>query len=198
MATERFDYSQVQELLYQALETAAGGIEVYTTAHGCAINPDLKREWQQSLDRTERERDVLVEVLEQLGMDPEQRTPGREVLHHLAESLVEAIAMAERGPDPRAAELVASECVSMVEMRRRMNRELATRVRAESEGEARRLLEHASQALASADHGGAEQALEWTRALWMESLGLQVDLPPRAHARRAEVQAAVTREGRLM
>ena len=35
---------QVTELLYQALETELGGVQVYTTAIRCAQNDDLKEE----------------------------------------------------------------------------------------------------------------------------------------------------------
>ena len=37
--------AQVHELLYQALETELGGIQVYQTALQCAVNADLKHEW---------------------------------------------------------------------------------------------------------------------------------------------------------
>ena len=36
---------QVNELLYQALETELGGVEIYTTAIQCAVNEELKEEW---------------------------------------------------------------------------------------------------------------------------------------------------------
>ena len=32
---------QVNELLYQALETELGGVQIYTKALTCAVNPDL-------------------------------------------------------------------------------------------------------------------------------------------------------------
>jgi rubrerythrin len=35
---------QVNELLYQALETEMGGVQVYSTALRCAVNEDLKEE----------------------------------------------------------------------------------------------------------------------------------------------------------
>ena len=43
---------QVNELLYQALETEQGGVQVYETALRCAVNPELKEEWQGYLDET--------------------------------------------------------------------------------------------------------------------------------------------------
>jgi rubrerythrin len=40
---------QRNELLYQALETELGGVQVYTTALSCAVNEDLKKEWQEAV-----------------------------------------------------------------------------------------------------------------------------------------------------
>jgi len=37
------------ELLYQALETEKGGIQVYETAIQCAVNKELKEEWEKYL-----------------------------------------------------------------------------------------------------------------------------------------------------
>ncbi len=39
------DTVNINELLYQALETELGGIKVYETALTCAVNEDLKDEW---------------------------------------------------------------------------------------------------------------------------------------------------------
>jgi hypothetical protein len=38
--------AQLSELLYQALETELGGVEVYTTALRCARNQELTEEWE--------------------------------------------------------------------------------------------------------------------------------------------------------
>ena len=40
---------QMQELLYQALQTEMGGVEVYETALRCVQNEDLKEEWEDPL-----------------------------------------------------------------------------------------------------------------------------------------------------
>jgi rubrerythrin len=37
----------VEELLYQALETELGGVQVYKTAIRCAENEELKEEWEK-------------------------------------------------------------------------------------------------------------------------------------------------------
>jgi hypothetical protein len=38
---------QIEELLYQALETEQGGIKVYEAALRCVLNKDLAEEWQK-------------------------------------------------------------------------------------------------------------------------------------------------------
>lgn len=54
MASKRHDRAQLNELLYQALETESGGIEIYQMALECAVNDDLREEWQGYLDETRR------------------------------------------------------------------------------------------------------------------------------------------------
>ena len=40
---------QVHELLYQALETEAGGKQIYTKAVECASTPELQEEWEKDV-----------------------------------------------------------------------------------------------------------------------------------------------------
>jgi len=42
--------NHVAELLYQALETEKGGVQIYTSALRCALNKDLKEEWNKYLE----------------------------------------------------------------------------------------------------------------------------------------------------
>ena len=44
MAKTACDKAPLHELLYQALETRIGGIEIYKTAITCAVNDDLRKE----------------------------------------------------------------------------------------------------------------------------------------------------------
>jgi rubrerythrin len=99
------------ELLLQALETEIGGVQVYQTALKCVVNEDLKEEWEEYLEQTNRHVEVMRELFEKLGLDPEQETPGRTVVRHIGESLVIAMKMALKSGKPEAAELVACECV---------------------------------------------------------------------------------------
>ena len=102
---------QLIELLYQGLETERGGIEVYTTAIDCAVNDDLREEWQKYLEQTTHHEQVMTDVLTKLGCDVDTETPGRAVVRHIGESLVAAMEMARTSGTPEAAELVACECV---------------------------------------------------------------------------------------
>src|SRR5262245_26216209 len=111
MAKKSYDSSQLEELLLQALETELGGINVYTAAIECAVNDDLREEWTEYLDETRTHRQVVLSIFDTLGLDPEKRTPGREVVAHQGRSLVQAIKMAQADGTRDAAQLVAAECV---------------------------------------------------------------------------------------
>src|SRR5215813_11107378 len=78
---------QVRELLYQALETELGGVQVYTTALRCAENEDLREEWEEYLEQTRNHVTIIEDVLTKLDLDPNEETPGRKVVRHIAESL---------------------------------------------------------------------------------------------------------------
>ena len=110
---------QLHELLYQALETEAGGVQVYETAIRCAVNQDLKGEWQKYLKQTRDHEHIMRGLVETMGLDPAKETPGRHIVRHKGESLVEAMKMALKAGTPEAAQLVASECVVTAETKDR-------------------------------------------------------------------------------
>jgi rubrerythrin len=56
-----------EELLYQALETEVGGVEVYTTALECVVNEDLKEEWTKYLEQTKTHVEIVESVFADLG-----------------------------------------------------------------------------------------------------------------------------------
>lgn len=62
---------QVQALLYEALETEQGGIEVYQAAVRCAIHTTLKEEWGEYLTQTRNHEQIVRGLLEAFGLDPE-------------------------------------------------------------------------------------------------------------------------------
>ena len=94
---------EVHELLYQALETELGGVQVYQTALRCAVNDDLKKEWEEYLEQTQNHVRIVENVFARLELDPEAETPGRLVVRHIGESLVKAMEMALDGGKPEAA-----------------------------------------------------------------------------------------------
>lgn len=169
---------QLHELLYQALETEQGGLAVYATAMECAQNEDLKAEWEEYRDQTERHAAVLIDVLQQLGLDPEADTPGRIVVRHIAEGLLQAMEMARESDTTDAAELVATECVALAETKDHQNWELLAVCAEKAAGGVKKLLSDAVQSVEDEEDEHLYHTAGWSRELWISSLGLPAVLPP--------------------
>lgn len=131
---------QVHELLYEALETELGGVQVYETALRCARNHDLRQEWQKYHDETTTHCEIVRGVVEAFGLDPDAETPGRLVVRHIGESLVAAMELALSSGPPEATELVAAECVTLAETKDHLNWELMGEVAAELKGDQAKVL----------------------------------------------------------
>jgi rubrerythrin len=169
---------QLHELLYQALETEHGGIDIYTTAVGCAINEDLKKEWSEYLEQTTKHEQIVLGVFEQLGLDPAVETPGRQVVRHIGESLVAAMQMAKESGGPEAAQLVAGECVTFAETKDHLNWELIGVVAEKATGDVKQALKAACDEVEDQEDEHLYHSTGWTRELWIESLGIPAVLPP--------------------
>jgi ferritin-like metal-binding protein YciE len=169
---------QVKELLLQALETELGGVQVYAHAVRCAVNHDLRQEWQKYLDQTEHHVKILLGVLEQLGFDPEEETPGRVVVRHIGESLVTAMLMAKDSGDADAAQIVAAECVVLAETKDHLNWELIGSVAEEIGGKKAEVLRAASDEVEDEEDEHLYHTTGWCRELWIQSLGMPAVLPP--------------------
>ena len=169
---------QVAELLYQALETEKGGIQIYETALKCVVNADLKEEWEEYLEQTHSHERILLEAMEKLGLDPETETPGRRVVSHIGESLVEAMEMARKDGPPEAAQVVACECVVLAETKDHLNWELIHEVAEKSKGEQRDALKAAYEQVEEQEDEHLYHTAGWGRELWIESLGMPAVLPP--------------------
>ena len=193
MAKKKYDRAQLDELLLQALETELGGIEVYTAAIQAAVNDDLREEWEEYLEETLRHRDVLTAVFAEIGLDPEQRSPGRDVVAHIGKSLVQAIEMARQAGDPVAAELVAGECVVLAETKDHQNWELIGLVAEKGQGGETKILQQAYDAVAKDEHHHLLHTAGWTRELWIQSLGLPAVLPPPEEVRDVETKIGASR-----
>jgi len=167
---------QLNELLYQALETELGGVEVYTKALTCAVNKDLKKEWQEYLDQTKHHVEIVRGVFERVGLDPETETPGRKVVRHIGESLV--MEMAKNAGNPEAAQLVAAECVVLAETKDHLNWELIGEVAKKEKGEKGKALQEAHDEVEDEEDEHVYHTTGWTRELWIKSLGMPAVLPP--------------------
>jgi rubrerythrin len=188
-----YDATQLQELLYQALETELGGIEVYRNALECAQNPDLRKEWEEYLGQTERHRDVLMNVFQSFGLDPEARTPGREVVAHLGASLVQAMQKAKSDADPTGAEIVAGECVVLAETKDHLNWELIGHIANHGKGDAITVLKSAYEEVEDEEDRHLYHTTGWTRELWIDALGLPAVLPPPEEVKDVETKIGAAR-----
>jgi hypothetical protein len=169
---------QRDELLYQALETELGGVQVYMTAVNCAVNDDLKKEWQEYLEQTKHHVDVVKSVFATLGLDPKTETPGRGIVRHIGESLVKAMEIAIESGDPNAAQLVAAECVVLAETKDHLNWELIGEIAKKEKGDAGKALKEAHEEVENEEDEHLYHTAGWTRELWIDSLGMPAVLPP--------------------
>lgn len=168
---------QVEELLYQALETERGGIRVYEAAVRCARNDDLKKEWGEYLEQTRNHEVVMLRVLDAFGLEPETATPGREIVRRKGETLVASMESALQA-DPNAAQLVAAECVVEAETKDHMNWKLIGEVSQKLTGEEAKVLKQAHSEVEEEEDEHLYHTMGWARELWIESLGLPAVLPP--------------------
>jgi hypothetical protein len=191
--SKKYEPMQLEELLYQALETEQGGIKVYETAITCAVNDDLRKEWSEYLEETKTHENVLLNVFESLGLDPEVRTPGRQVVGHIGDALVEAMKMAKAAGDPAAAELVACECVVLAETKDHQNWELIGHVARKGSGPAIKILAQAHEAVEKDEDHHLYHTRGWCRELWIQSLGLPAVLPPPEEVKQVETAIGASR-----
>jgi rubrerythrin len=172
------DEKQLHELLYQALETELGGVQVYEAALRCVRNDDLREEWQQYHEQTTRHVEIVRELFEVFGLDPDEQTPGRQVVHHIGESLVQAMRMAMEDAPPDAAQLVAAECVTLAETKDHQNWELLGLAAERLAGEQKKALQQAHQEVQSDEDEHLYHTAGWGRELWIQALGMKAVLPP--------------------
>ncbi len=169
---------QLHQLLYEALETEMGGVQVYKMAIQCAVNPDLKEEWEKYLEQTHNHEQVVRELLGKFSLDPQAETPGRKVVRHIGESLVGAMEMARKSGKPQAAQIVAAECVVLAETKDHLNWELIGQVATKTKGEDGKALKEALEQVEEEEDEHLYHTTGWTRELWIESLGLPAVIPP--------------------
>ena len=169
---------QIAELLYQALETEKGGVQIYETAVRCAVNADLKEEWEEYLEQTEHHVEIVEGLFETFGLDPETDTPGRLVVRHLGESLVGAMEMAMDAGNADAAQIVAAECIALAETKDHLNWELLGRLAKKLSGDEAKALQAAHDEVEDEEDEHLYHTKGWGRELWIAALGMPAVLPP--------------------
>ena len=184
---------QVRELLYQMLETELGGVQVYTTALRCVENDDLKEEWDKYLEQTKNHVAIMESTLTKLGLDPNEETPGRKVVRHIGEALVEAMEMALEEGEPGAAQLVATEAVVLAETKDHQNWHLLAEVIKKAKGEQAKVLKEAHEQVEHEEDEHIYHSKGWSRELWIESLGMKAVLPPPEEVKQVETAIGAAR-----
>jgi len=166
------------DLLYQALETEKGGVQIYATALRCAVNKDLREEWNKYLEQTKNHVQILSDILNTLELDPDAETPGRKVVRYIGTSLVKAMEMALRSTDPQSAQIVAAECVVFAETKDHLNWELLGELAKNADEVEAELILPAYQQVEEEEDEHLYHTQGWTRELWIEALGMPAVLPP--------------------
>jgi hypothetical protein len=172
------EQQQLKELLLQSLEHERGGIKVYETAIGCATSHELEHEWAEYLKQTRNHVQILERVLQKFEIDVEERSPGRNIIRKLGESLVAAMEHARSTGTPAAAQLVACECIVLAETKDHLNWELLTRCAEKLQGAQKKALQEACETVEDQEDEHLYHSKGYARELWLDSLGLPAVFPP--------------------
>ena len=193
MPKSHYDSHQLDDLVLQMMETELGGEQVYRTAIACAINPDLKEEWEEYLEETLTHQNVVRSLCDTLGLDPNQQTPTRKVVKHIGESLVKAMQLAQQTGTPDAAQLVACECVVHAETKDHANWELLGKVAEVATGELGKALKTAHEAVEKDEDHHLYHTKGWCRELSIQALGMPAVLPPPEEVKNVETAIGASR-----
>lgn len=169
---------RLKELLLQALEHERGGVLVYKSALECVQNDDLREEWEEYLEQTQRHVQVLTDVCESVGLDPAEATPGCRIVQETGKALVAAMKMAQAAGDADAAEIVACESVVLAETKDHANWELIGACANDLDDDDAVALKDAYEEIEDEEDEHLYHTKGWCRELWRQSLGLEAVLPP--------------------
>ena len=95
------------------------------------------------MSQTREHVQILERVFQKFEIDPEQESPGREIVRDLGASLVAAMEKAEAAGNPAAAQLVACECVVLAETKDHADWELLSKCAQQLKGSQKAALEEA-------------------------------------------------------
>lgn len=183
----------LEHLLLQSLEHERGAVAVYRTALRCVVDEALREEWEQYLAETRSHVDVLVDLCTAFGVDVAKDTVGSKAVRAIGSTLVASIEQALADGDADAAQLVACECVMLVESKDHLNWALLdARVRSLFRAP-QAALKLACEQMEGEEDEHLYHARSWIRDLWrrrldstsspMEDAGGQAAFPYRSRAR---------------
>jgi rubrerythrin len=170
--------SPQEDLIYQALETEIGGVDVYTTALECAQNPELRDEWEKYLDQTKNHVEIMRSVCTALGLDPDRETPGRKAVRTIGKALVEAMEGALKKGPSKASEILAAECVVLAETKDHANWSLIGKLVEQGSSKEKAALKSAHEEVEPEEDEHLYHTRGWARELWLDAMGLPAELPP--------------------
>lgn len=183
----------LEDLLYQALETEQGGIKIYETAIGCAVNADLRSEWKTYLEETRRHEEVLLDLIEAFGLDSNARPPGREIVAGIGKALLGSMRTARATLTPEQAELVACEAVVLAETKDHLNWELLAHVAKHGSHAQLPALKAAVEEVETEEDHHLYHTKGWCRESWIQALGFAAVLPPPEEIRHVETAIGAAR-----
>jgi len=169
---------QFKELLLQSLEHEMGGVKVYEAALKCAQNEELREEWEKYFTETETHVRILQDVFSAVGLDPNEKSPGREIIREMGASLVKAMEKALAAGDRAAAQIVACECVVFAETKDHLDWQLLGKAAKSMSGPSAEALKQAYGEVEDQEDEHLYHSKGWCRELWLEALGMPAMLPP--------------------
>ena len=131
----------------------------------------LREEWRHHVE-------IVEGLLGTFGLDPSEQTPGREVVRHTGQSLVQSMTMALENGTPDDAQLVAAECVTLAEIKDHLNWELLGLAVDRMKGDGKWALREAHDEVQEQEDEHLYHTAGWARELWIDALGMRAVLPP--------------------
>ncbi len=179
----------LEELLYQTLEVEQGGVKVYQAALSCALDPDLKQEWETFHQQTREHVEILGDLFQVFKLDESHETPGRKIVQLKAQALVAAIEEARSSGRLEEAQIVAAECVVDAETKDHMCWELLHECVEELSGEERSSLKKAVDKIELEEDEHLFRTRGWARELAIQQLGMPAVIPPPEDREQVESEA---------
>jgi hypothetical protein len=183
------DRQGLEHLLLQSLEHERCAVAVYRAALRCVIDDALREEWEQYLAETRSHVDVLSELCDAFRVDSAKDTVGRKAVRSIGAAIVASIEQALAGGDADAAQLVACECVMLVESKDHLNWALLDSRMRKTVGAPQSALKLACEQMEGEEDEHLYHARSWTRELWRKRLNSAAEPEDRRILLRARGRA---------